>query len=77
MSHLIWNQEDLVRITTSEDKEARYWAIDRLVRHFPAECCDAIAKFLLDEHEETPLTVARHIGEHGNASPARAACTPE
>ncbi len=68
MSHLIWNYEDLVEITKSDDKEVRYWAVDRLVRHFPAECCDAIAEFLLDEHDETPLTVARHLGEHGTSS---------
>ena len=68
MSHLIWNLEDLAGITKSDDKEVRYWAVDRLVRHFPAECCDAIAEFLLDEHDETPLTVARHLGEHGNSS---------
>ena len=67
MSHLIWNLEDLVRITKSDDKEVRCWAINRLVRHFPTECCDAIAEFLLDEHDETPLTVARHLGEHGNS----------
>ena len=68
MSHLIWNYEDLVEITKSEDKEVRYWAVDRLVRHFPAECCGAIAEFLLDEHDETPLVVARHLGEHGDSS---------
>ena len=67
MSHLIWNLEELVRITKSDDKEVRFWAVDRLVRHFPTECCDAIAEFLLDEHDETPLTVARHLGEHGNS----------
>jgi len=68
MSHLIWNLEDLIRITKSDDKGVRYWAIERLVRHFPGECCDAIAEFLLDEHDETPLTVARHLGEHGNST---------
>ncbi|TDI46640.1 MAG: hypothetical protein E2P01_08385 [Acidobacteria bacterium] len=67
MSHLIWNLGDLVRVTKSDDKEARYWAVDRLVRHFPSECCDAIAEFLIDDHDETPQTVARHLGEHGNS----------
>ena len=65
MSHLIWNEEDLGRLVGSEDKEVRYWAVDRLVRHYPASCCDTIAEFLLDEHEVTPTIVARHLGERG------------
>jgi len=67
MSQLIWNLDELVRITKSDDKEVRYWAVDRLVHHFPGECCDAIAEFLIDDHDETPQTVARHLGEHGNS----------
>jgi len=68
MSHLIWSFEDLVRFGKSEDPEVRYWAVDRLVRHFPGECCDAIADLLLDDHEATPTVVARHLGRHGGAA---------
>jgi HEAT repeat protein len=67
MSHFIWNLEELTELSRSEDKEVRYWAVDRLVRYFPEECCDAIAEFLLDDHDATPQTVARHLGEHGSA----------
>jgi hypothetical protein len=45
----------------------RFWAVDRLVRHYPEECCDPIADLLLDDHEATPAAVARHLGEHGAA----------
>jgi HEAT repeat protein len=68
MSERIWDFEDLVRFTKWDDPEVRYWAIDRLVRHYPDACCDAIAGFLLDDHEVTPSVVARHLGEHGDAS---------
>ncbi len=67
MSRMLWSFDELVRFTKWEDPEVRYWAIDRLIRHFPSECCDAIAGFLLDDHEATPTMVARHLGEHGNA----------
>jgi hypothetical protein len=66
MSQLIWNLKDLVRFTRWEDAEVRYWAIDRLIRHFPEECPDEIAPFLLDDHDATPAMVARHLGEHGD-----------
>jgi len=65
MSHLLWSLDDLVRLTSSDNPEVRFWAVDRLVRHFPGECCDAIADLLLDDHEATPTAVARHLGEHG------------
>lgn len=67
MSELIWSFDELVGFTKADDPEVRYWAVDRLVRHMPAECCDAIAPLLLDEHEATPTVVARHLGEHGSA----------
>ena len=67
MSNLIWNRDDLTDMTKSQDKEVRFWAVDRLVRHFPGECCDAIAEFLLDDHDTTPQVVARHLGEHGGS----------
>ena len=65
MSQFIWSFSELVRFTKWEDPEVRYWAIERLIRHFPEECCDKIAGFLLDDHEATPSMVARHLGEHG------------
>lgn len=68
MGDRIWQYDDLVRFTKWEDPEVRFWAIDRLVRHYPDACCDAIAGFVLDDHEVTPGTVARHLGEHGDAS---------
>jgi HEAT repeat protein len=67
MSELIWSFKELERFTRWEDAEVRYWAVDRLIRHFPEECCDAIAGFLLDDHDATPTAVARHLGEHGAA----------
>ena len=66
MSRHIWTLERLVRFTRSEDPEVRYWAADRLIRHFPTECCDAVAGLLFDDHELTPSSVARHLGRHGN-----------
>jgi len=65
MSHLLWSFDDLVQLTSADNPEVRFWAVDRLVRHFPGECCDAIADLLLDDHEATPTAVARHLGEHG------------
>jgi HEAT repeat protein len=68
MPDLIWNFDELVRFTKWDDAEVRHWAIDRLVRHYPTRCCDAIADYLLDEHESTPTMVARHLGRHGDPS---------
>ena len=68
MVERIWDRQDLERFTKWEDPEVRFWAIDRLVRHYPDECCDAIAGFVLDDHELTPGVVARHLGEHGDPS---------
>ncbi|MDH3627946.1 MAG: hypothetical protein OES25_09855 [Acidobacteriota bacterium] len=67
MSDLVWNFEDLERFARIEDAEVRFWAVDRLTRHFPDECCDAIAEHLLDDHEATPPLVARHLADHGTA----------
>ena len=66
MEDRIWTFEELTRYTKWEDPEVRYWAIDRLVRHFPEECFDVIQGFVLDDHEATPTMVARHLGEHGS-----------
>jgi HEAT repeat protein len=68
MGERIWSYDDLVRYTKWDDPEVRFWAIDRLVRHYPDACCDPISGFLLDDHELTPSLVARHLGEHGDAS---------
>ncbi len=65
MARMIWTLDKLVRFTRSEDPEVRYWAADRLMRHYPSECCDAIVGLLFDDHELTPAAVARHLGEHG------------
>ena len=65
MSEMIHGFDALVRFTKWEDPEVRYWAIDRLIRHFPEDCCDAIAPFVMDDHDATPAMVARHLGEHG------------
>jgi HEAT repeat protein len=66
MSRLIWTLDELVQFTRSEDPEVRYWATDRLIRHHPSDCSDAIAGLLFDEHDVTPSAVARHLGGHGN-----------
>jgi HEAT repeat protein len=66
MARLIWTLDKLVRFARSEDPEVRYWAADRLIRHHPSACCDAIAGLLFDEHDLTPSAVARHLGEHGS-----------
>lgn len=66
MSDRIWSFDELARYTKYEDPEVRYWAIDRLIRHFPEECPDTIQGFVLDDHEATPSMVARHLGEHGS-----------
>jgi hypothetical protein len=67
MPQLIWKFEDLVRFTKTEEPEVRFWAVDRLVRHYPNECSDAVADFLLDDHDVTPTLVARHLGQHGKS----------
>jgi hypothetical protein len=68
MAHLIWTHEKLVRFTRSEDPEVRYWAADRLIRHYPSVCCDTVAGLLFDDHDLTPTLVARHLGEQGSAT---------
>jgi hypothetical protein len=66
MPRQIWTLDKLVRFTRSEDPEVRYWAVDRLIRHYPTECSDAVAGLLFDEHDLTPAVVARHLGRHGS-----------
>ncbi len=67
MSEFIWSLKELERFTRWEDPEVRFWAVDRLIRHYPEDCCDAVAESLMDDHEVTPTAVARHLGEHGSA----------
>jgi hypothetical protein len=63
---VMWTFDELARLAKYEDPEVRYWAVDRLIRHYPAECCDAVATLLLDDHDATPSAVARHLGQHGS-----------
>jgi hypothetical protein len=65
MSNLVWSLDDLRRQARSQDAEARYWAVDRLIHHFPGECASSIAELLLDDHDATPVAVAKHLAEHG------------
>lgn len=65
---VMWSFEELAEHVKSQDPEVRYWAVDRLIRHYPGECCDTIAELLLDDHDATPAAVARHLGEHGAAA---------
>ncbi len=67
MPTLIWDREELVALTKSGEPEVRFWAIDRLVRHYPEQSCDDVAEFILDDHDATPAIVARQLGEHGSA----------
>lgn len=67
MSERIWSVDELKRFARFEDPEVRHWAIDRLIRHFPSECGDAIAPHLIDDHEATPTIVARHLGRYGGS----------
>jgi hypothetical protein len=67
MAAPIWTFDELARFAKWEDPEVRYWAIDRLIRHFPDTCCDVVQGFVLDDHDATPTMVARHLGEHGSA----------
>lgn len=65
MTRLIWTLEKLTKHTRSDDAEVRYWATDRLIRHYPEECADAVAGLLFDDHDLTPSAVARYLGRHG------------
>jgi hypothetical protein len=65
MPDYLWSLEELERFTKWEDPEVRYWAIDRLIRHYPETCADAVSGFVLDDHDATPTLVARYLGEHG------------
>jgi len=65
MSERIWTRKDLERYLRWEDPEVRFWAADRLARHFPDESAPALAPYLFDDHDITPELVASHLGHHG------------
>ena len=49
LTRLLWNRDDLVDFLKGDESEVRYWAIDRLIRHFPEECADEIAESMRDQ----------------------------
>jgi len=62
----LWSFNDLARFLRFEDPEVRYWAADRLARHYGKEATDVLAPYLFDEHDLTPELVASHLGRHGS-----------
>src|SRR5260221_4618431 len=67
MTERLWQVKDLERFLRFEDPEVRFWAADRLARHYPEEATERIAPYLFDEHDITPELVASHLGRHGGA----------
>ena len=67
MDRIIWEYNDLERFLEIPDAEVRFWAVDRLIRHYPEKCSDLIADLLFDEHLAIPGLVARHLGQFGEA----------
>src|SRR5262245_17607465 len=65
MPERLWSQNDLARFLRFEDPEVRYWAADRLARHYTKEATDLLAPYLFDDHDLTPELVASHLGRHG------------
>src|SRR5262245_18972221 len=65
MSDHIWSRKDLERYLRWEDPEVRFWAAERLARHFPDESSAALAPYLFDDHEVTSELVAAHLGHQG------------
>jgi HEAT repeat protein len=61
----LWSFNDLARFLRFEDPEVRYWAADRLARHYTQEATDLLAPYLFDDHDLTPELVAAHLGRHG------------
>ncbi|MBI1950209.1 MAG: hypothetical protein HYS34_02455, partial [Acidobacteria bacterium] len=66
MPERLWSLNDLARFLRYEDPEVRYWAADRLARHYAREATDLLAPYLFDEHDLTPELVAGHLGKHGS-----------
>lgn len=67
MSEPIWTRKDLERFLRFEDPEVRYWAAERLTRHYPDESAGVLAPYLFDDHDLTPELVAAYLGHHGGA----------
>lgn len=67
MTERLWPVGELARFLRYEDPEVRYWAADRLVRHYPEAATELLAPYLFDEHDLTPELVATHLGRHGGA----------
>jgi hypothetical protein len=65
MTARLWSLNDLSRFLRYEDPEVRYWAADRLSRHYPEAATPLLAPFLFDEHDLTPELVAVHLARHG------------
>ncbi len=65
MPERTWSPNDLARFLRFEDAEVRYWAADRLARHYAKEATDLLAPYLFDDHDLTPELVASHLGRHG------------
>ncbi|HUD71027.1 MAG TPA: hypothetical protein VMQ62_03615 [Dongiaceae bacterium] len=68
MSEPIWTRKDLERFLRFEDPEVRYWAAERLTRHYPDESAGLLEPYLFDDHELTPELVAAYLGHHGSAT---------
>jgi hypothetical protein len=65
MTDRLWSFSELQRFIRFEDPEVRYWAADRLARHYPEQAADTLAPYLFDEHDLTPEVVAGHLARHG------------
>src|SRR5256885_16832845 len=68
MPERLWSNNDFARFLRYEDPEVRYWAADRLARHYTKEAADLLAPYLFDEHDLTPELVASHLGRHGGGA---------
>ena len=68
MTERLWPVGELARFLRYEDPEVRFWAADRLVRHYAEEATDLLAPYLFDEHDLTPELVASHLGRHGGGA---------
>src|SRR4030095_11865762 len=70
MSEALWSRQELERFLRYEDPEVRFWAAERLCRHFPGESALALAPYLFDEHDLTPELVSGHLGRYGTLDQA-------
>src|SRR2546428_3941721 len=67
MTERLWPAKELERFLRYEDPEVRYWAADRLSRHYPERATAVLAPYLFDDHDVTPELVATHLGRHGGS----------